>query len=603
MDIFSLFTLFGGLAMFLYGMRVMGDALKEGSSGTLKSALEKVTNNTWKTFVLGALLTALIQSSTATIVITSGLVGAGILSLHQSLGIIIGANVGTTMTGQIIRLLDVDGSSGSWIRIFQPSSLAPIALIVGMFLIMGFKFKNSNTYGNILIGFGVLFTGLMNMTSAVDVLSETGVFDSLFMSLSGNPIIGYAIGATVAFILQSSSATIGILQAFSASGQLVFKAVYAVIVGVYLGDCVTTAIVCSIGAKEETRRVGIVNILYNLSKSVLILAAIFVAHAFGLLDGIWNETVNSGIIANANSIFNIVCAIVLLPVVGGFEKLSYRIVKDKPEPENKYKEKFDSLNPVFYNTPALALGSCYEVLCTMLSIAKTNIAKAQGLLYTYDQNVYDEIVEEEGNLDLLTDRVSQYIAALMPHLLEEEFIVRLNQYYKMVAEFERLGDHALNIADSAKDMKEKEATFSEKALKELNLMGSLNDEILAYATGAFEKRDEKAAYHIEPLEHLADDLVNALRDNHLARMANGTCSVYADSNFLNLLVDLKRISDICSNVGIATVVRVKPELAKKEHDYFTSMHSGHDERFNLEYNAAHKEYFHQLYTIEDHERE
>ena len=251
MNIFNILSLLGGLAMFLYGMRLMGDGLKESSSGTLKIVMEKVTNNPVKAFLLGVAVTALIQSSTATIVITSGLVAAGIITLRQSLGIVIGANVGTTVTGQIIRLLDLDSTSVGWLQIFKPSTLAPVALIIGIVLIMGFSFKNAKFAGNIAIGFGILFSGLLNMTASVDSLSGTGLFESLFSRLGSSPLLGYVIGAGVAFVLQSSSATIGILQAFSASGQLHFYAIYAVIVGIYLGDCVTTAIVCSIGARAE----------------------------------------------------------------------------------------------------------------------------------------------------------------------------------------------------------------------------------------------------------------------------------------------------------------------------------------------------------------
>ena len=285
MNVFDVISLLGGLAMFLYGMRLMGDSLKENSSGALKLAMEKVTNNPLKAFILGVLVTALIQSSTATIVITAGLVGAGILTLHQSLGIIVGANVGTTVTGQIIRLLDVDSSGAEWLRFFQPSTLAPIALIFGMVLIMGGFVKNSKSVGNIAIGFGILFSGLLNMTGAVDSLAQSGIVERLFSGLGENPLLGYITGAGVAFMLQSSSATVGILQAFSSSGLLTFKAIYAVIVGIYLGDCVTTAIVCSIGAKAEARRVGIVNILFNLSETVLVLVGVAIAHRLGLLAG------------------------------------------------------------------------------------------------------------------------------------------------------------------------------------------------------------------------------------------------------------------------------------------------------------------------------
>ena len=308
MDIFDIITLLGGLAMFLYGMRIMGDGLKESSSGTLKTALEKLTNKPVKAFLLGLGMTALIQSSTATIVITSGLVGAGIISLHQSLGIIVGANVGTTVTGQIIRLLDLDASGTSFLQFFKPSTLAPLALIIGIVIIMGRKDKNSGKIGQIVIGFGILFSGLMSMTDAVSTLTEGGIIEQLFSSLGDNPFLGYLIGAGVAFVLQSSSATIGILQAFSTSGLLTFSAIYAVLVGVYLGDCVTTAIVCNIGAKPEAKRVGIVNILYNLGKSVLILAAVTIIHKLGLLDGLWNRVMYSGGIANMNTVFNLACA-------------------------------------------------------------------------------------------------------------------------------------------------------------------------------------------------------------------------------------------------------------------------------------------------------
>ena len=297
MSIFDILTLFGGLAMFLYGMRLMGDGLKESSSGALKKAMESVTNNPVKAFLLGLGVTAIIQSSTATIVITSGLVAAGLLTLHQSLGIIIGANVGTTVTGQIIRLLDLDSSGGtSWLQIFKPSSLAPIALIIGIIVIMGGRFRNSRQIDNIAIGFGSLFSGLLNMTSAVTVLTESGAVESLFTGLGNNPILGYVTGAGVAFVLQSSSATIGILQAFSASGRLTFKAVYPVIVGVYLGDSVTTAIVCYIGAGAEQRRVGIVNTLYNLCKSAMVLIVVAILHQLGFLDSLWDRVANSGLI-------------------------------------------------------------------------------------------------------------------------------------------------------------------------------------------------------------------------------------------------------------------------------------------------------------------
>ena len=601
MTIFDFLTLFGGLAMFLYGMRLMGDGLKESSSGTLKKAMESVTNNQVKAFLLGLGITAIIQSSTATIVITSGLVGAGLLTLHQSLGIIIGANVGTTVTGQIIRLLDLDtgGGATSWLQLFKPSSLAPIALIIGIVLIMGGRFKSSRQLGNIAIGFGILFSGLMNMTSAVNVLTESGMVEGLFTGLGNNPVLGYLTGAGVAFVLQSSSATIGILQAFSASGMLTFKAVYPVIVGVYLGDSVTTGIVCFIGASAEQKRVGIVNILFNIGKMALILIGVSVLHQFGFLDGIWDKVVNSGMIANANTIFNLAASILLFPVIGLFERTSIRLVPDDKEKPNKYQDKLDALSPTFFDTPALALRSCYDILLTLFRSSRSNIEKALGLLENYDEKVYEEIMEEEKNIDLITDRVSRYIVEFLPHVGDEQNAAILNQYYKVVTDFERLGDHAVNIAETAGDLHSKQRKFTDTAMKELYILEDLLREILDEVDLAFEKRNVDAAFNIEPLQEVASETVSKLKRHHLDRMSRGECDIYVDANFENLMSDMKRIADVSTNIGEATLVRVNPELADNEHTYFTTLRSGKNEKFNKAYNEAHEKYTERFHNLEE----
>lgn len=596
MSIFDVLTLFGGLAMFLYGMRLMGDGLKESSSGTLKKMMEMVTNNPVKAFLLGAAVTAVIQSSTATIVITAGLVTAGIITFRQSLGIVIGANVGTTVTGQIIRLLDLNASAG-WLEIFKPSSLAPIALVIGIVLIMTNRFRNAKVLGNIAIGFGILFSGLLNMTNAVNALSETGVFESLFSSLGSNPFIGYLTGATVAFILQSSSATIGILQAFSASGLLAFNAVYAVIAGVYLGDCVTTAIVCSIGAQADSKRVGMFNILYNLSKTVLVLAGIFVFRKLGLLDAIWYETVNSGRIANANTIFNLASAVILLPTVSVFEKLSMKIIKDEPVTPNPYKDKLDALNPAFFSTPALALRSCYDALLAMFYAARNNVETACQLLRSYDEKKAEEIRSEEENIDLLADRVSGYIGELSSNLTSQYHTSILNEYYKLVVEFERMGDYAMNICDSAKDLDKKSIQLSLIATGELDVLEELVGRILDYTELAFRKRDIAAAAEIEPFEEVVDDMVNVMRKNHMHRLSKGLCTVTAGADFLDVLHDIERISDICSNVGLAALARVNPELYEQSHDYIHNLHAGNDETFNEKYHQARSEYIGRLNQV------
>lgn len=594
MSFFDLLTLFGGLAMFLYGMRLMGDGLKESSSGALKVAMEHVTNNPLKAFLLGLGVTAVIQSSTATIVITSGLAAAGILTVHQSLGIIVGANVGTTVTGQIIRLLDMDASAGSWLRIFQPSSLAPIALILGIVVIMGSKFKNSHAVGNIAIGFGILFSGLLNMTGAVDSLTQSGVFERLLSGLGDNMLLGYAVGAAVAFVLQSSSATIGILQAFSASGLLTFRAVYPVIIGVYLGDCVTTAIVCWIGAKSEARRIGIINILFNFGKTVVVFAGVEIAHRLGLLHSLWGATANSGVIANANTVFNLASALILFPSLNALERIGMKVVKEEPVPENRYKDKLDGLNPVFFNTPALALRSCYDILSAQFDAARANVQLAYSLLDHFDEKKESDVYEEESNIDLITDRTSHYIVELLPHLREEYHIGILDQYYKVVSEFERIGDEAVHIAAASKDLAERGLTFSETARQELRILFRLTERLLDDADEAFRRRDIDAAYHIEPLEALADEFISAFKVNHLNRMGNGMCNIYADANFMNLLSSIKRIVSACSNIGEATVIRMKPELASTEHNYFEALREGDDVKYNEAYRAAKEEFISML---------
>ena len=592
MDIFNIISLLGGLALFLYGMRLMGDSLKENSSGTLKKAMSKVTNNPVKAFVLGVLVTALIQSSTATIVITAGLVGAGILTLHQSLGIIIGANVGTTVTGQIIRLLDLDASGGSSIlRFFQPSTLAPVALIVGIVFVMGGFIKNGKSVGSIAIGFGVLFTGLLNMTGAVNSLAESGVVEKLFSGLGNSPLLGYITGAGVAFVLQSSSAAVGILQAFSATGMLTFKAIYTVIVGIYLGDCVTTAIVCAIGAKPEARRVGIVNILFNLGKTALVLAAVAAVHRMGLLDSLWDKTVNSGIIANTNTIFNLSCALALFPLLGVFEKLSRKLVKDEPEPEQKYKDVVDALNPVFFNTPALALQSCYNLLMAMFLAARANVEKSFRLLEHFDENVFKEILTEEDEIDHMTDAVSKYTVEFLPHLQLPAHVAILDQYYKVTSEFERLGDHAVKIAENAAAMARNNTAFSAAALRELAVLEDAMMNILDETEQTFRKRDVDAARRIEPLVQVVSELIGQLKHNHLKRMSRGECNVYADASFSDLMVEFRRIANGCSNVGVATMVRVNPELADHEHLYYEQLHQNGDEEFNAVYDRARARYF------------
>ncbi|MBR2802812.1 MAG: Na/Pi cotransporter family protein [Erysipelotrichaceae bacterium] len=598
MSITDILSLFGGLALFLYGMRLMGDGLKEGSSGTLKKVMESVTNNPFKAFLLGLGVTALIQSSTATIVITSGLVAAGIITLRQSLGIIVGANVGTTVTGQIIRLLDLDSSAVGWLNLFKPSTLAPIALIIGIVLIMGLKVRNGRMIGNIAIGFGILFTGLINMTTAVDTLSESGAFEVLLNSLSGNPFMGYTVGAVVSFILQSSSATIGILQAFSASGHLTFKAVYAVIAGVFLGDCLTTAIVCWIGTETAAKRVGLINVLFNLCKTVLSLAAVLLLHRFGFLDGIWERTVDSGGIANTNTLYNLGSALVLLPFLGLFEKAGKHFLPEKPKTVNPYQEKLDALNPVFFDSPALALRSCYDLLLTMFTTARENVERSFALVRKYDPQVVKDIDRDEEYVDQMADRLSNYLAQLSGVVKADYHVAIMNQYFKDFVEFERLSDLAVDIAEEAEDISLDGNGLPEIILQELDVLHDLLEEVMDNTYEAFRSRDLDAAARIEPLEEVVDNMVISMKEHHLKHLADGKYTVYSGTAYVNILGFAERISDMCSNIGLATVARVKPI---EDHEYEMNLLSGRNEEFNEQYAEARKKYFGKLHTLEDKE--
>ena len=597
MNIFNAISLFGGLAMFLYGMRVMGNALRESSSGTLKTAMEKATSSLFKSFLMGLLVTALIQSSTATIVITSGLVAAGLIPLKQTVGIIIGANVGTTVTGQIIRLLDIGDSSAAFLQFFKPATLAPIAMIVAIIILMTTKNKRTEQFGRILAGFGVLFYGLINMTDAVSSLADSAAFLSLFSNLEKSPVLGYFSGALVALVLQSSSATIGILQAFATTGHLTFHGIYAVLVGIYLGDCLTTALVCAIGQKGDARRVGVIHVLFNISETVLVLIGVTILHKAGLLDSIWDKTINSGGIANTNTIYNLASAILLFPVAMQFETLSRIIVRDKKTEEFKYERQLSELNPNFYRTPAIAFNSCHDAMITMLNAATENIHKACNLFRHYDEKVFNEVMAEEENIDLFADRISQYLAGVAPYIREELHTGIMTQYYRDVAEFERLGDHALNIAEEAKKMADGDLEISAAAQRETLILEEVIDRILEDTQSAFMRRNGAAAAHIEPLEEVVDDLVDALEKSHLQRMGRGECSSLTGSVYLNYLSDMERISDICSNIGFSVLARIHPELQENEHNYMSGLHMGRDEDFNNQYAEARDKYFARLKSV------
>ena len=594
MSIFNVISLLGGLALFLYGMRVMGDGLKKGSSATFKRAMEKVTNNPFVGFLLGALVTAIIQSSTATIVLASGLVAAGILTLHQSVGIIIGANVGTTITGQIIRLMDVNAGSSPVLKFFQPATLAPLAAIIGILLIAFIHFKNSDTIGSVAMGFGILFTGLLSMTAAVSDLSASGAFDSMFVTFSSKPFLGFLTGLAVSFILQSSSATIGIVQSISMTGMLTFHSVFPILLGIYLGDAATTTIVCSIGAKADPKRVGLIQLMYNISKILLIILIVLLLHQFGVIDQLWDTTLTSGGIANTSSVFNIACAILLLPATGLFEKFSKRVVKDDPVSGRKPALELASLDKAFYKSPALALSSANLVVSKMADMSSASVKEALDNLIESKDGAIALVIEDEDYLDEMADKTSGYLANLLPLIDIGRDNDELNYYLNCVNEFERIGDHAVNLTENAADLKEHGGAFSEGAKEELKIAGEVLHEILNYACEAFKGKNLMAARHIEPIEEVVDDLVAAMRENHLHRLRDGKFSIYTGFTFLDALVNIERIADQCSNIGVHTVTLLGQNEDLNPHNYIKDLHMGRDAFFNSEYERARERYLNRL---------
>ncbi len=596
MTVFDLISLFGGLSLFLYGMRIMGDGLKHGSSSALKKAMEKVTNSPLIGFLLGTLVTAVIQSSTATIVLTSGLVGAGIITLHQSIGIILGANVGTTITGQIIRLLDLNTGAASWLNLFKPSTLAPVAAIIGILLIMAFRFRNSDTIGSIAMGFAILFTGLLNMTAAITPLSQSEAFAQILLRFADSPILGFLVGAGVAFAIQSSSATIGILQALSVTGQLSFGSIYAMILGIYLGDCITTAIVCSIGAKADARRTGVIHILFNITSMILIVILVNLLHGMGAFSTFWTSPITSGGIANVHSLFKLGSAIVLLPACGLFEKLSRVIIRDD-RTDDEASTELQCLDDKFFTSPALALSATHDAVAKMAQLATGNTNRAIGILLNYDQKQIEKIADRETQIDTLADNVSAYLLRLSPHMEADDHGELLNYYLQCVTEFERIGDYAENLTENAAVLLDKGSPFSPKAQKELSLLGNAITQIMEYAYAAFKNRDFNAARHIEPLEEVIDDLVEQLRVSHTRRLRDGQCAVYAGLTFLDVLVNMERIADQCSNIGVYTIALSDTSIQKTHHDYIQHLHQGEDPVFNQEYKNAHDTYFGQYDAI------
>ena len=587
--VLTVIKLLGGLAMFLYGMEVMGDGLKQGSGAALKNFLGKLTHNAFLGLLTGTLVTAIIQSSTATIVLTVGLIGAGILNLRQAVSIVLGANIGTTVTAQIIRLMDIETSGGSILVFFKPDTLAPIALIAGIILFMFLKKGASKNVGMICLGFGILFTGLMSMTDAVEPLAESQAFVDALGFFSDIPVLGIFTGLVLTVIIQSSSAMVGILQALSSTGVITFELVYPIVMGINLGTCVTTALVCSIGSSKDAKRTGVVHIVFNTIGTILFMIGMTILRSAGFMEGLWESVVDSGVIANFQTLFNLLTAIVLLPFTGLLVKLSCKLVKDDEGEANQYPE-LAALDKKLLISPVLALSQVTKSVAEMAKAARDNVTLSLEQFESYDPQRAEIINSREEQIDRFTDNAENYLIELSHGIESERENNQINVLMQCTPNIERIGDYATNFDEMAKKMADSNLDFSESAKKELAILGDAVKEILRLTVDALELDSESTARRIEPLEQVIDDMVRMLKNNHSARLRQGACSIDAGLVFMDLLTHLERAADQCSNIALLVLGKNNEAIMNNYHNYIAELHASGDQTYLAEQKNRREQY-------------
>ncbi|MBP3674320.1 MAG: Na/Pi cotransporter family protein [Oscillospiraceae bacterium] len=595
----AIIQLLGGLAMFLYGIEVMGDGLKNSSGAALKRVLEKVTGNVIMGVITGALVTAVIQSSTATIVLTVALIGAGVLNLKQAVSIVMGANIGTTVTAQIIRLGSIE-SDGSWLLwLFDTDTLAPIALIIGIVLLMFVKTKASKPIGDICIGFGVLFIGLNLMTDGVKPLIGTGAFTA-FLGILNNPLLGILFGLVLTVIVQSSSATVGMLQTVASvpGSGVTFAMAYPIIMGINLGTCVTTAMVCSIGSSKDAKRTGVVHIVFNSIGTVLFMIVMTIMQNLEVFGAeFWTRAVDSGSIANFQTIFNLITAIVLIPFTNWLVKLSMVFVRDEKPEELRHPE-LHTLDENLYISPAIAISEATKAVAAMGTVAKENFAKGCDQLFHYDESKLGDIDADEDCLDQFADHSDRFLIGLGKTVETEADDRQLDMLMQTVPNFERIGDYATNLVELAQKLHTEGGEFSDMAKKELKLLAAAVNEILSITVDAFTRNDNHAAKAIEPLEETIDDMVMILKDRHTKRLKNGACSVGSGLVFMECLTYFERASDQCSSIAVMMMARSNEEILQNHYDYLREIHAGNDEAYRAEKNRRREQYIKPLKAIQ-----
>ena len=599
MEIFSaIVKLLGGLAMFLYGIEVMGDGLKNSSGAALKRILEKVTGNVVMGVLTGALVTAVIQSSTATIVLTVALIGAGVLNLKQAVSIVMGANIGTTVTAQIIRLGSIESDGSFLLWLFDTDTLAPIALVAGIVLLMFIKSKKSKTIGDICIGFGVLFVGLELMTDGVKPLIGTDAFVTFVQFLS-NPMFGILFGLILTVIVQSSSATVGMLQTVASvpGSGITFAMAYPVIMGINLGTCVTTAMVCSIGSSKDAKRTGVVHIAFNTIGTVLFLLVMTVMQKLSVFGAeFWVRSVDSGGIANFQTVFNLATAMVLIPFADWMVKLSLKIVKDDRPEEDRHPE-LHTLDEKLYNSPAMALAVTMKAVADVGRLATLNFDKGCRVLSKYDPVLVSEIDKDEDCIDQFTDSTDRFLIGLSKAVETEYDDRQLDMLMQTVPNFERIGDYATNMVELAERLQSESTSFSDTAKKELALITAAVNEILNVTVEAFANDDNEAAKAIEPLEETIDDMIMILKDRHTKRLKNGQCSIGSGLVFMEALTYFERASDQCSSIAVMMLARNNEQILQNHYDYLREIHAGNDVAYMAEKERRREQYIKPLKEI------
>ena len=600
MEILSaIIQMLGGLAMFLYGIEVMGDGLKNSSGDALKRVLEKVTGNLVTGVLTGTLVTAVIQSSTATIVLAVALIGAGVLTLKQAVAIVMGANIGTTITAWITNLAFMEGGGNFFLWLFDTDTLAPIALFLGIVLIMFIKSKKAKTVGDISMGFGILFIGLMNMTGAVKGFANSPAFMEILASFSNTPILGIIAGLVLTVIVQSSSATVAMLQSLSATGAMDFSGVYPIIMGINIGTCIVTAFYCFVGeSHKDSRRTGLVHVVFNTIGTVVFMIILTLMQRFQVFGSVfWHMEANSTVIAIFQSLFNVFTCILLLPFTNQLVKLSLLIVKDEPEKAPAHPE-LNTLDTHLYISPAVALGEATKAVAAMGNIARLNVERGCRQLIEYDESLNAVIDEDEECLDQFADRADHFLIGLSKVIEEEAGDRQLDMLMQSVPNFERIGDYATNFVEYAQRLKDENVVFSDMAKEELKLISAAVNEIIQITVDAFTNDDNDAARAIEPLEETIDDMVMILRDRHTKRLKAGACNVSSGLVFMEVLTYMERASDQCSSIAVAMLARYNESILHNHYNYLHEIHKGNDAAYNAECERRREQYITPLKAIQ-----